>query len=222
VQVRSVAVDPSGQWLASGSADGTVRVWEVRSGRCCHVEGLGAPVHCVAWCPAATAGLLSAAVGNRVALFWAGACPRAPPGADCKRRFEKELFLGRLEGALVWVYWTGCLCGGSCDARPLSAGMVPRWQGKHAWTPANPRAPRFRRMVGRRASVGSIQMLRWFAPRRAIPRLTITELGPILYFQVEVMRAVSASGCKQRLVMAQRCGVRVCRRRQRGVGGGRG
>lgn len=33
-QVRSVAVDRLGQWLATGSDDGTVRVWEVHNGRC--------------------------------------------------------------------------------------------------------------------------------------------------------------------------------------------
>ncbi len=32
--VRTVDVDPTGQFLASGSDDGTVRVWEVQSGYC--------------------------------------------------------------------------------------------------------------------------------------------------------------------------------------------
>ena len=33
-RVRSIAVDSSGEWLASGAEDGTVRLWEVSSGRC--------------------------------------------------------------------------------------------------------------------------------------------------------------------------------------------
>ena len=30
MQVRSIAVDASGQWLASGGDDGTARLWEVK------------------------------------------------------------------------------------------------------------------------------------------------------------------------------------------------
>ena len=33
-RVRSIAVDSSGEWLASGAEDGSVRLWEVSSGRC--------------------------------------------------------------------------------------------------------------------------------------------------------------------------------------------
>ena len=72
LQVRSVAVHASGQWLASGSDDGTVRVWEVRSGRSMRVWDLGAKVRCVAWCPAAGLPILAAAMGSRVVLLPAG------------------------------------------------------------------------------------------------------------------------------------------------------
>ena len=67
-----MAVHASGQWLASGSDDGTVRVWEVRSGRSMRVWDLGAKVRCVAWCPAAGLPILAAAVGSRVVLLPAG------------------------------------------------------------------------------------------------------------------------------------------------------
>ncbi|KAF9994263.1 Ribosome biogenesis protein erb1, partial [Modicella reniformis] len=33
-RVRSISVDPTGLWLASGSDDKTVRVWEIATGRC--------------------------------------------------------------------------------------------------------------------------------------------------------------------------------------------
>jgi WD40 repeat protein len=33
-RIRSIAASPDGQWLASGSDDGTVRIWEVSTGRC--------------------------------------------------------------------------------------------------------------------------------------------------------------------------------------------
>ena len=72
VQVRSLAVDAAGQWLASGSDDGWVRVWEVRSGRSMRAWNLGAKVRCVAWCPARGLPILAAAAGSRVVLLPAG------------------------------------------------------------------------------------------------------------------------------------------------------
>lgn len=36
-KVTSLTVDPSGQWLATGSEDKTVRFWELMTGRCMKV-----------------------------------------------------------------------------------------------------------------------------------------------------------------------------------------
>ena len=36
-----MAPHPGGQWLATGSADGTLKLWEVSTGRCCHTWVLG-------------------------------------------------------------------------------------------------------------------------------------------------------------------------------------
>lgn len=82
-QVRSLAVDPSGQWLASGSNDGTLRLWEARTGRCLRTWALGGPVVCVAWCPAPAARLLSAVVGKSVLLLPPGAPSFAPFVDQC-------------------------------------------------------------------------------------------------------------------------------------------
>ncbi len=72
MQVRALAVDPSGQWLASGGDDGTLRLWEVRTGRCLRTWPLGGSVRCVAWCPAPETRLLSAVVSKSVVLLPAG------------------------------------------------------------------------------------------------------------------------------------------------------
>jgi len=71
-KVYTLSVDPSGQWLASGSQDGTARVWEVATGRCRKVWELGAPVRSVAWCPNGALRLLAVAVESRLLLLPAG------------------------------------------------------------------------------------------------------------------------------------------------------
>ena len=58
--------------MASGGDDGTLRVWEVATGRCSCSWQLGEAVVCVAWCPNPALQLLSAAVGNQVVLLPCG------------------------------------------------------------------------------------------------------------------------------------------------------
>jgi ribosome biogenesis protein ERB1 len=71
-RVRGMAVDPSGQWLASGSDDQTLRLWEVETGkqlRCWELEDVP---ECVAWSPNPEVLLLAVAVGSRIALVLPG------------------------------------------------------------------------------------------------------------------------------------------------------
>jgi ribosome biogenesis protein ERB1 len=71
-RVRCISVDPTGNWVATGAEDGTVRVWELQNGRLawrCEV-GKGA-VSAVEWCPDRAVGLIGVAVENRVAIL----CP---------------------------------------------------------------------------------------------------------------------------------------------------
>ncbi|PRW59011.1 ribosome biogenesis BOP1-like protein [Chlorella sorokiniana] len=70
--VRSLSPDPTGQWLLSGSDDGSVRLWEVRTGRCMRTWQLEEPVACVAWCPSSQLSLAAAACGKRLFLLPTG------------------------------------------------------------------------------------------------------------------------------------------------------
>ena len=70
-RVRSLAVDPSGIWLASGGDDGTVKVWELLTGRQIWSVKLDSEeaVNVVRWRPTTEAVILSAAVGENIYLI---------------------------------------------------------------------------------------------------------------------------------------------------------
>ncbi|QSZ28943.1 hypothetical protein DSL72_003450 [Monilinia vaccinii-corymbosi] len=70
-RVRSLAIDPSGTWLASGGDDGTVRVWELLTGKQLWSAQIGdeEAVNVVRWRPAKDAIILSAAAGEDIFLM---------------------------------------------------------------------------------------------------------------------------------------------------------
>lgn len=70
-RVRSLAVDPSGVWLASAGDDGTVRIWELLTGRqIWHVKlGEDEAVNVVRWRPGTEVTILAAATGEDVFLM---------------------------------------------------------------------------------------------------------------------------------------------------------
>lgn len=70
-RVRSLAIDPSGIWLASGGDDGTVRIWELLTGRQIWKAKLGdeEAVNVVRWRPGKDAFILSAASGDSLYLI---------------------------------------------------------------------------------------------------------------------------------------------------------
>lgn len=70
-RVRTVAIDPAGIWLASGGDDGTVRIWELLTGRQIWVCTLGTEeaVNVVRWRPTKDASILAAAAGENVFLI---------------------------------------------------------------------------------------------------------------------------------------------------------
>jgi ribosome biogenesis protein ERB1 len=67
--VRSLSTDPSGQWLLSGGEDGAVKLWEVRTGRCCTTWHYEDAITCVAWCPDANVSLAAIATGTKVVVL---------------------------------------------------------------------------------------------------------------------------------------------------------
>ncbi|KAI3810379.1 hypothetical protein L1987_19991 [Smallanthus sonchifolius] len=70
--VASICTDPSGQHIASGSHDGTVRIWEVETGRCIKIWELGEPVQHVAWNPLPELPILAVSMGQDVLVLNTG------------------------------------------------------------------------------------------------------------------------------------------------------
>jgi len=70
--VKSISVEMTGQWLASGSSDGTIRVWEVETGRCLKVWNVGGDVRHIAWNPAPDRPIIAAIVEHDLLLLNAG------------------------------------------------------------------------------------------------------------------------------------------------------
>lgn len=67
--VRCLSISPGGQWLVSGSDDGSVRLWEVATARCMKTVPVGGVVKSVAWNPHPTMCLVAVAVEDAVLLL---------------------------------------------------------------------------------------------------------------------------------------------------------
>uniref|UniRef100_A0A3Q3XIF4 Ribosome biogenesis protein BOP1 n=1 Tax=Mola mola TaxID=94237 RepID=A0A3Q3XIF4_MOLML len=104
--VRSISVSPSGQWLASGSDDGSVRFWEVCSSRCMKTVQVGGAVKSVAWNPNPSVCLLAVALDSVVLIL-------SPSLADKQVVSSSEQLLsGSVEAEPVEganpVTWSNC------------------------------------------------------------------------------------------------------------------
>ncbi|ODM96933.1 Ribosome biogenesis protein BOP1 [Orchesella cincta] len=105
--VRSITLEPHGQFFASGSEDGTVKVWEIATGRCMKTFEFGCVIRWVEWCPNKSLSLLAVAADSDVMLI--------NPGVGDKLIIEKtDLLLSetpdqgdyhpseRVKGAVQW------------------------------------------------------------------------------------------------------------------------
>jgi ribosome biogenesis protein ERB1 len=71
--VRSISLSPDGQYLVSGSDDGTVMMWEVDCCLCRRVWSFdGVPVTSVSWNPNPSHHVIAAAVGRKVVFISTG------------------------------------------------------------------------------------------------------------------------------------------------------
>ncbi|KAL2907245.1 Ribosome biogenesis protein BOP1-like protein [Bienertia sinuspersici] len=70
--VVSISTESTGQWIASGSIDGTVRIWEVATGRCVRVWEVGSAVRHVAWNPLPNQPILAVSVDQDVLILDTG------------------------------------------------------------------------------------------------------------------------------------------------------
>lgn len=106
--VRSITLEPHGQFFASGSEDGTVKIWEVSTGRCLKsFDFTPSVIRWVEWCPNKALSLLAVASDQDVMLI--------NPGVGDKLIVEKtDLLLkeipdqgeyhpsDRIKGAVTW------------------------------------------------------------------------------------------------------------------------
>ncbi|XP_062543428.1 ribosome biogenesis protein BOP1 homolog [Armigeres subalbatus] len=67
--IRSISIEPKGEYLVTGSDDQTVKIWEVSSARCIRTIPTGDVVRSVAWCPNSKISLIAVASGKRVLLI---------------------------------------------------------------------------------------------------------------------------------------------------------
>ncbi|XP_014273878.1 ribosome biogenesis protein BOP1 homolog [Halyomorpha halys] len=67
--VRSITIDPFGQYLASASDDSSVKFWEVSTGRCLKTIPINGVGKCITWCPNQAVCLVAVAVERRILLI---------------------------------------------------------------------------------------------------------------------------------------------------------
>uniref|UniRef100_A0A336MZH9 Ribosome biogenesis protein BOP1 homolog n=1 Tax=Culicoides sonorensis TaxID=179676 RepID=A0A336MZH9_CULSO len=67
--IRSISIEPRGEYIVTGSDDKTVKIWEISTARCIKTVKCKDVVRCVAWCPNPKLLLIAAATGQDVILI---------------------------------------------------------------------------------------------------------------------------------------------------------
>ncbi|XP_058123678.1 ribosome biogenesis protein BOP1 homolog isoform X2 [Anopheles ziemanni] len=67
--IRTMSVEPLGEYIVTGSDDHTVKIWEISTARCIRTIPTGDIVRSVAWCPNSKISLMAVATGKRVLLI---------------------------------------------------------------------------------------------------------------------------------------------------------
>ena len=70
--IRTISVETRGQFIASGCDDGSMKIWEVDTGRCLRTWDMGGVVRSVAWCPNTALSLVAVAVDTKLFLINTG------------------------------------------------------------------------------------------------------------------------------------------------------
>ena len=117
-RVNALSVSTSGQWLLSGGADGTVRLWEVATGRCARVWRLGSEVRSVALNPSEQLDLAAATVGNKVVILLTKSDEGGERAERSERLLEAQVPSG---GSVAWARPSAAL---------QAAGVA--WEVSHA------------------------------------------------------------------------------------------
>lgn len=75
-KIRTISIDPQGLWLATGSDDGSVRIWEILTGRQVYkIQLINKEINnedhieCLEWNPDSSCGILAVCVGENIYLI---------------------------------------------------------------------------------------------------------------------------------------------------------
>ncbi|ORX51179.1 BOP1NT-domain-containing protein [Hesseltinella vesiculosa] len=97
-RVRTLSVHPHGLLLLSGSDDGSIRLWEISTGRCMFTWQLHKTVHAVAWNPNADIFMFAASVGDGDVVLAVPPCLRSDELALVADKFATDGFSSAVLG----------------------------------------------------------------------------------------------------------------------------
>ncbi|KAL1400575.1 hypothetical protein pipiens_007316 [Culex pipiens pipiens] len=105
--IRTISIEPKGEYLVTGSDDQTIKIWEVSTARCIKTIPTGDVVRSVAWCPNVKISLIAVASGKRTLLInpHVGDCLLSKKTDDLLAEAPKHEVVDneRISTAVQWV-----------------------------------------------------------------------------------------------------------------------